>query len=230
MSAHSSSISPAEATTVCDSLLSRAIEVQWGFFGHSRSFKVSEECVSSLSAALKTLTREVTNRVPNPHASQIRFASIVPRLVSILAAKIAYPTSYTHGDVEDCEEDAMFDFYRETLCSLAYFTHSLSVLYQVPKSSSLHFFFTVHRSGTVHRTHMFTIFFSRYKFFALGIKPLSWCLRDGRCTTNTRTLLQSPASYTRRSGPQTYCLRSPHAHLDTRHDTLETFSRLYLST
>ena len=117
-SPHRPAVSPAEATTVCDSLLSRAIEIQWGFFGHAQSFKVSEECVSSLSAALKTLAREVTNRVPNPHASQIRFATIVPRLVSILTAKIAYPASYTHGEVEDCEEDAMFDFYRETLCSL----------------------------------------------------------------------------------------------------------------
>ena len=57
---------------------------------------MSEECLSSLSAALKTLAREVTNCVPNPQASQIRLASLVPRLLSIIANKIAYPVSYTY--------------------------------------------------------------------------------------------------------------------------------------
>ena len=119
---------------------------------------------------------------------------------------------------------------RDPLLSRIFYTLSLCTVPGTEEFESTFFFYrTPYRYGTPY-TYMFTIFFSRYKFFALGIKPLSWCLRDGRCTTNTRTLLQSPASYTRRSGPQTYCLRSPHAHLDTRHDTLETFSRLYLST
>ena len=77
------------------------------FFGHTgSSYEVSEECLSSLSAALKTLAREVTNRVPNPQASQIRLVSLVPRLLSVIANKIAYPVSCTHGRVEDCEDDA----------------------------------------------------------------------------------------------------------------------------
>ena len=56
---------------------------------------------------------------PHPKSPGFQIRSVPgSRLLSVIANKIAYPVSYTHGRVEDCEDDAHFDAYRDSLCSL----------------------------------------------------------------------------------------------------------------
>jgi hypothetical protein len=71
----------AELALECDTMIGRAMELVWIYFQHPE-IGISEEMISSISALVKTMSREVQNRAPYSSRSQIQFIQFLPIILS----------------------------------------------------------------------------------------------------------------------------------------------------